>query len=254
MKKLEEIYSKYQTKKLTTEEIAFILEIEDSIYSFDYTRDPRIDEVKNSLSIEDLNRLFQDEKVYNNSNVHINLYGIKDPSKLVFPEKFLGSLSFPGLKSANGLKLPKYLGGVSLDALENANGITFPEQTNYLSLSKLKIAEGLVLPKNIGTLNLSSLKDPSGLKLSQNIDNLFLYSLERAEDLVFPTVMKELHLSGLVDAKGLKLPIVIETLKLKSLKSAKNLVLPEIMRGELDLSGIEDGTGLICPKKWEVYI
>ena len=80
------------------------------------------------------------------------------------------SLDLSGLKTAEGLVLPKECGSLNLSGLATAEGLVLPKECGSLDLSSLTTADGLVLPEKIGgSLDISGLETAEGLVLPKEI-------------------------------------------------------------------------------------
>jgi hypothetical protein len=256
--------------ELTTEELRFILQLDNKIVSLGYGEDPRIEQIKRGRDmINDLNYIFEGIEQHDGN---LDLTILTSAKGLTLPTSVSGYLSLSSLTSAEGLTLPQSVSGfIDLSSLTSAEGITLPLSVGNtlrldgltsakdlklpesvrgdLNLSSLTSAEGLTLPQSLGGLSLSSLTNAEDLTLPQSIGNLNLSGLTSAKGLTLPTsVSGYLSLSGLTSAEGLTLPQSLGGLILSSLTNAEDLTLPQSIGGNLDLSGLTSAKGLTLPQ------
>jgi hypothetical protein len=197
MKYLTQIYNKCFTvdevtqekilvmRSLSKDDIRFIYEMDNVIEGFGYRQDPRIEEIKFTIS------------------------NARSAEGLVLPEEFRGDLDLSSLTSAEGLVFPEEVGRVlDLRSLTSAEDLVLPKKVGGdLNLSSLTSAEGLVFPEEVGrVLDLRSLTSVEGLVLPKKVGGLVLYSLTSAEGLVLPKeIGHSLYLNGLKSTNGLDL-------------------------------------------------
>src|SRR5680860_658485 len=239
MKRLTEIEEKNnQAIELSKEDLRFLYEIDSKIAGFGYQEDPRIEEITSKRDIRsDLSLAtgFKEDEISLSQEEALN-EGIKYHQ---------GAIDLKGIKSAEGLNLPRYISGdLNLKLLESAESLNLPESiSGKLYLKGIKSAEGLILPQFIGRdIYLSGLRSAKDLTLPEFIGrNLSLDKLESAEGLVLPQfVSGSLYLDSLESAKYLNLPQSIgANLNLNSLKSTEGLNLPQSIGGDLYLEDLK---------------
>jgi len=236
--------------ELTTEELRFILQLDNKIVSLGYGEDPRIEQIKRGRDmINDLNYIFEGLEQHDGN---LDLSFLTSAKGLTLPQSVSGFLDLGSLTSAEGLNLPQSLGGLSLSSLTSAEGLKLPESVRGdLNLSSLTSAKGLTLPQSVsGFLDLGSLTSAEGLTLPKSLGGLSLSSLTSAEDLKLPeSVRGDLNLNGLTSAEGLTLPQSVGGgLDLSRLTSAEGLTLPESVSRDLNLSRLTSAEGLTMPQ------
>ncbi|MEI6716670.1 MAG: hypothetical protein WCK87_03025, partial [Candidatus Saccharibacteria bacterium] len=135
--------------ELTTEELRFILQLDNKIVSLGYGEDPRIEQIKRGRDmINDLNYIFEGIEQHDGN---LDLSFLTSAKGLTLPQSVSGFLDLGGLTSAKGLNLPHSLGGLSLSSLTSAEDLKLPESVRGdLNLNGLTSAEGLTLPQSVG--------------------------------------------------------------------------------------------------------
>ena len=145
MKHLANIHIKYkQREELSEDDLRFLYEIDNTIQSTGYDKDPRIGEILKGRDVkEDLSYVLKVSKEQISTTNEGALSG-----NIVF---HYGHLYLGNLTSAEGLTLPESVGGhLYLGSLTSAEGLTLPQSIGDIDLRSLTSAEGLTLPQSIG--------------------------------------------------------------------------------------------------------
>ena len=145
MKELTRLYKKHQRKEeLLFEELKFLYEIDSKIRDFGYGKDIRIEEIlDNRNKRQDLSVIFncneweisltQAEAKNGNIRFHYgSLYFSEsvDEQNLILPMQLSGGLYLRHLTSAQNLVVPKIGGTLNLSGLKSAEGIILPKDEN----------------------------------------------------------------------------------------------------------------------------
>lgn len=220
MQKLTEIEKANMAgQELSKEQLRFLLEMDNEIVGFGYSKDPRIKEIKlnrdlrsDLAKILDLNptkiSLNHEEALGGDIEYHYGdlMFFEHVPEGLVLPKVVQGSLVFSMQYKAKGIVMPEFIGG-------------------ELRMIELTTAEALVLPKSVK-------------------GNVELWELRSAEGIVFPeSVGGDLTVGRLVKTKGLVFPkhvggkiSIHETVDIKKLQFPKNFdQTSRLIRSNLDL-------------------
>lgn len=160
MKRLTQIYKKYEIEDLSDDELRFLYEIDRRIEGLGYGQDPRIEIIQNARDIKkDLAKILE----------------CKEEQIAISPESIIGKdivyykghLELNNLTSAKDLKLPKYIKGfLDLNGLISTEGLVLPEMIHgFLRMNALTNADGLKLPKMVG-----GVLDLQGLEIEDLLD------------------------------------------------------------------------------------
>ena len=220
MKLLTSIYNKNKDNiELTKEELIFLYEINQSITSFGYEIDPRINEIKCMRNKRiDLTKIFnctlkeiEDEKENINKFTKVFIGNITNPNilpdyciignliiteekNIIYPTNISGSLEIKNIFSLNNIIFPNIIKEyLNLNNITNIINITFPNFIGEdLILKNLNSYDELILPEFIGgNLLLNNIKRIDNIKFPKYVGGIInLRSLESIEGLELPDNFK----------------------------------------------------------------
>ncbi len=258
-------------EELSNEELCFLYEIGDTIESFGYSADRRINEIRNKRNmVDDLNKIFREVDC---SEMCLFLDYIKDAAGIDFPSKFYelnlsglenlenlklsddikGSLVLNGVKTLSNYHFPRSIvGTLEMENLEDASNVKFPEIIeNNLNLFALKTFNNVSFPKEIyGTFEMPKVQYIENF-IVPKCGGVSFRELNTAKNVIFPeTMMKDVNLSFLKRAENLVLPDTIYgSLNLQSLVSAKGIIFPKGYVKELEMKLIKDFDSFTLPSE-----
>ena len=256
-------------EELSNEELCFLYEIGDTIECFGYSKEKRINEIKNKRNmVKDLNKIFEEVDCsdkclfleyikdatgikFPNHFYELDLSGLKDLSTLKLADNIDGSLVFNGLKNLSNYKFPREVSKtLEFKNLESTSNVIFPEKVGrHFNLYALNNFEKTIFPKEIqGTFNISKINYLENFVVPKS-KSICIRSLANAKNVLFQNeVLGDVNLDSLKRAENIILPDVIHgELNLDSLVSAEEIVFPKYYVGRIEMKLIKNLNGLYFP-------
>lgn len=212
MKLLTTIYNEYKNRELTIDELKFLYEVDSNIEGFGYSKDPRIEEIKESRNIKlDCSKIFN----CNLDEIAISLEDLKNYDCTIY----VGDLNISSQRE------------IFYEELSNLKRIM--GNATFINLWEASCLSNLEYVK--GTLNLYSLKDSKGLEKLKYIgeDGLFYQMKNSLGFKSLNYVGGNLIFNKLDEAMGLEnLKYVGGSLDFKNLRNSCGLDTLEYIGGE----------------------
>ena len=219
MKLLDKIYKKNkENKELSINELKYIYQIDEPIFSFGYINNPKIDEIIESRDMKkDLSIIYNIDK----DNIKSNISYINNETVI-----YIGDLDID-----------------KVDDIDNINGIKYVFGNIESKGKSIKLPS---LELVIGSLNLSNAHELKARKLKRINDYCNLMNLRDASDLIsLEYIGKDASFSSLYESYGLdNLKYVMGDLDFSELVDARNLKKLVEINGEANFYNLGSSTGL----------